>query len=101
MKNAGIMNLLIFSIPAEMPKTRMTTVRPMAMRCQGMEPKETARPSKKLWAFPARIEPEIAPAVYRRPQPTTTEYPMAMPSTPRRGMTPMSFPPRFPRDLRA
>ena len=73
MKNAGIMNLLSFSMPAATPKMRMTTVKTTAIRCQGTEPKLTARASKKRWESPARMEPVTEPAVYRRTQPTTTE----------------------------
>ena len=41
-KKTGIMNLLIFSMPADTPRMRMTAVAVTAMRCQGTEPKETA-----------------------------------------------------------
>ena len=67
------MNLLIFSMPAETPSTRMSTVRATAIRCQGTEPKSTARASKKAAESPARTEPVTDPAMYRSTQPTTTE----------------------------
>ena len=72
-KKAGIMNLLSFSMPAATPKMRMTTVKATAIRCQGTEPKLTARASKKPWASLFRMAPVAAPAVYRSTQPTTTE----------------------------
>ncbi|SCI89586.1 Uncharacterised protein [uncultured Flavonifractor sp.] len=67
------MNLLIFSMPADTPSTRTRTVRATAMKCQGTEPKSTARVSKKAAESPDRTEPVTDPAMYRSTQPTTTE----------------------------
>lgn len=73
MKKAGIMTLLSFSMPEATPKIRMAAVTATAAKCQGMEPKSTARAEKKPWASPARTEPVREPAAYRSTQPTTTE----------------------------
>ena len=45
-KKAGIMNLLIFSMPSFTPISSTAAVRTTAIRCQGMEPKSTAMASK-------------------------------------------------------
>ena len=72
-KKAGIITLLSRSMPPATPSTRITTVTTTAARCQGTEPKSTARALKKPWASPFRMEPVTDPAVYRSTQPTTTE----------------------------
>ncbi len=46
MKKAGIMNLLIFSMPSFTPSISTPAVRTTAARCQGMEPKSTAMAEK-------------------------------------------------------
>ena len=46
MKKAGIMTLLSFSMPEATPKIRMAAVTATAAKCQGMEPKDTARAEK-------------------------------------------------------
>ena len=52
---------------------KLAAVTATAAKCQGMEPKSTARAEKKPWASPARTEPVREPAAYRSTQPTTTE----------------------------
>ena len=47
LKKAGIITLLSFSMPEATPKIRMAAVTATAAKCQGMEPKSTARAEKK------------------------------------------------------
>lgn len=72
-KKVGIITLLTFSIPDEIPPTKITTVIRMTARCQGTLPKGPVICAKKVSGSVVINVPMMLPNKVRSTQPTMTE----------------------------